>query len=95
MSTLATMPRWFRAALVMIAVAGATVGSAYALPRNCSGILKRLDEDTAKANYWAALALSASQDHAWDEYQFYQGQYAFWVQQAGSDLLAANRAHCY
>jgi hypothetical protein len=60
MSILATMPRWLLAALVMTAVAGvtvgATVGSAYALPRNCSGILKRLDEDTAKANYWAALA---------------------------------------
>jgi hypothetical protein len=39
MSTLATMPRWFRATLVLTAVAGATVGgmagSAYALPRVC------------------------------------------------------------
>jgi hypothetical protein len=57
--------------------------------------LRYLDEDTAKANYWAALAQSAADDKDWDEYEIDQGQYAFWVRRTSDDLLAANRAHCY
>ena len=93
------LPRWFRTALVMIALVGVTVGgmagSAQALPRNCSPLLRNLEEDTAKANYWAALALSAEEDKAWDEYEYYQMLYAFWVKATAADLLVASRAHCY
>jgi hypothetical protein len=55
MNTFAIMPRRFRAALAIIVMAGVTVGglagSAYALPRNCSGLLNKVNYDYGKANY--------------------------------------------
>jgi hypothetical protein len=89
----------FRTAMVMIVMAGVTAGgmagSAHALPRNCNSLLARIDEDNAKAYYWSALAASAADDNAWEEYEFYTAEYTFWVQVAAADLLGANRAHCY
>jgi hypothetical protein len=96
MNTLAIMPRWFRTAMVMIVMAGVSgaAGAAYALPRNCSGLLNKINADYAKANYRAALACSAADDGAWDEYRLYLADYTFWIITATTALRTAKGAHC-
>jgi hypothetical protein len=60
------LPRWFRTALLMIAMAGAaaagTVGSADARPKQCMIFAKWLSHDYEMLNYWAELAKSAYAD---------------------------------
>jgi hypothetical protein len=98
MNALAIMPRWFRTAVMMIVMAGVTVGgmtgSAYALSRRCNALLTRLDLDYEQANFWAALANSAAADGAWDEYQHDWSMYNLWLTQGSADARVANRAHC-
>jgi hypothetical protein len=83
------LPRWFLAATVMIVMADGTVGGmtggAQARPR-CTGLMTIVNQDYSKANYWAALTTSAADDGAWDEYKYYTGLYAFWIQQATADI---------
>ena len=92
------LPQWFRIAMVIIAVAGATegvsAGSALARPKQCNTFAKWVRHDNEMIQYWAEAANAAFQASAWDEYQYDVTKYNFYVWSLAADAKYASEAGC-
>jgi hypothetical protein len=92
------LPKWFRTAFLVIAMAGAVTGgmagSADARPKQCLVFAKWLTRDYEQLNYWAELANSAYADGAWDEYRYYLKQYGYWAGRTANEGAAAKESGC-
>ena len=86
------LPQWFRIAMVIIVVAGATpgvsAGSAVARPKQCKTLAKWVKHDNEMIQYWAEAANAAFQASAWDEYQYDVSRYNGFVQELAADANA-------
>jgi hypothetical protein len=92
------LPKLFRTALLMIAMAGAaaggTIGSAQARPKQCNTFAKWIKHDNDMIQYWAQAANAAFEASAWDEYQYDVRRYDGYVSTLATDAKYASQLGC-